>query len=104
MNFAKALKIAQETSGMSTEQIARRSGLSEEIIHNILDGIHSPDVYGSNTEAKIAEAFGIPPDLLITLGIEEEDISPEKKPLFDVLGPPVQELIKHILRKRDKEE
>lgn len=96
MNIGKAIKEIREHKGLTQEQLADRVGGTAEGLDKIETGATQPE---PGVVEVIASALGVPMEILRIMGLEKEDVAPEKQLIFEVLFPIVKDMIKMISHK-----
>lgn len=92
MNVGKAIRELRKEKGLSQEELAAASGITQAALSQIENGKRP----GSGTLNKLSKALQVPVSLIYVLGMEKDDVPKEKKLIYDQLFPVVQSLILQI--------
>lgn len=99
MNIAKATNEARTAAKMTLAQLAMNTTLTIERLERIEQGhLNYAELTKSEIQS-IADAVGIPVEVLFILGIEDEDIAPGRKEIADRLLPHIQDLVKEMIKR-----
>jgi transcriptional regulator with XRE-family HTH domain len=92
MNLGKAIKELRKEKGLSQEELAAASSITQAALSQIENGKRP----GSGTLTKVSKALKVPVSLIYVLGMEKDDVPKERKLIYDQLFPVVQSLILQI--------
>lgn len=97
MHLGLAIKQVRNQMGLSQEDLSSRTSISQTSISQIENGIKSPS---KKTLNKICEVLEIPVAVLYIIGIQDSDVPPSRKKMFDALYPKIKNLAIQIIGKR----
>ncbi|MFL5786793.1 MAG: helix-turn-helix domain-containing protein [Flavisolibacter sp.] len=92
MNLGRAIKELRKEQGLSQEELALASSITQAALSQIENGKRP----GSGTLNKISKALKVPVSLIYALGMDKEDVPKGKRVVYDQLFPIVQNLIIQI--------
>jgi len=92
MNLGRAIKELRKKQGLSQEELALASSITQAALSQIENGKRP----GSGTLVKVSKALKVPVSLIYALGMDKEDVPKEKRVIYDQLFPIVQNLIIQI--------
>lgn len=92
MNLGLAIRELRKERGLTQIALASKAELSQTALSQIEKGKRP----GKNTLKKISTALSIPESLIYVMGLEKEDISPEKQPLYDTLFPVIKSMVEKL--------
>lgn len=102
MNIAKAIKDAREAAWLTQEELAAKTILTTIKIQLLEEEAIDYEELSRSELHSIAEALYIPLELLIILGIEDQDIDPKKKEIAAILLPSLQEIVKELIKDKER--
>ena len=91
MNIGKAIRDTRKSKGMPQGDLVEAVGLCRTAMSLIENGKTEPHL---KTVIKIAKALEVSVPFLYVLALEESDVDPSKKELFNVLKPSLVELLR----------
>jgi transcriptional regulator with XRE-family HTH domain len=91
MNIGKAIRDTRKSKGIPQEALVELVGLSQTSISLIEHGKKRPHL---KNLIKIAKALEVSVPFLYVLALEENDVDPSKKELFNALKPSLVELLR----------
>ncbi len=94
MNIGSAIKKARTDKGYSQGDFAEQCGISQTSISQIENGIKKPN---PTNLKKICKVLEVPETILYLYGIEESDIPKQKKKLYKLIYPNIQDMIKKLI-------
>jgi transcriptional regulator with XRE-family HTH domain len=100
MNYGKALKLARALANLSQKDLAARAELDPSYVSLIEKGTRRPSLTALE---RLAEALGIPNDLLVLMAAEKEDLKlrdPEE--LRQALESMARLVLHHVPSKRQR--
>jgi hypothetical protein len=103
MNYSLALGSAIIAARINKEQLSEKSGVPEDVIQSIMEDGYSPELFGPSVWEQLAKGFGVPVPILSFLGLEEADISGDKREMYKLLRDPIRSLISQIILIRPTE-
>jgi len=92
MNLGSAIKELRKECGLTQIGLASKAKLSQTALSQIEKGKRP----GKNTLKKISCALGVPESLIYIMGLEKEDVSPEKQSLYDTLFPVIKSMVEKL--------
>jgi transcriptional regulator with XRE-family HTH domain len=95
MNLGKAIRELRKQQGLSQEQLAIASNITQAALSQIENGKRP----GSTTLKKISQSLKVPVSLIYVVGMEKDDVPKEKRLLYDQLFPVIQSLVMQISSK-----
>jgi transcriptional regulator with XRE-family HTH domain len=95
MNIGQAIKKIRTEQKISQGEFAEKCGLSQTSMSQIESGKKRPSV--SNLK-KICEVLDIPETILYLYGMEESDVPEQKREVFNLLYPTVEDIIMKLVR------
>lgn len=90
MNLGKAIRKLRKEQGLSQEELALASGITQAALSQIEVNSKRP---GTKTLEKLSKSLHVPVSLIYALGIESTDVPEDKRELYEELFPIVQNLI-----------
>lgn len=100
MNWGKAIKTAREAVGMTQEELCTETDLRIEYLQELEEGIPTWEI--GDALPDVCKALGVKKEILMILGIEDEDVPSQKKKIADALLEPLRNIIKEILKPSDE--
>ncbi len=92
MNLGRAIRELRKKQGLSQEELALASSITQAALSQIENGKRP----GSGTLSKVSRALNVPVSLLYALGMDKEDVPKDKRVVYDQLFPIIQSLIIQI--------
>lgn len=89
MNIGKGIKTLRKERGLSQIELADKAGITQAALSQIENGKRP----GNETIKKISETLGVPESLVYVMGIEREDVMPNKQILYDQLFPVIKSMV-----------
>ncbi|GAA4469678.1 hypothetical protein GCM10023093_29550 [Nemorincola caseinilytica] len=89
MNIGFAIKTIRTRLAISQLELAERSGITQTALSQIETGKKRP---AQKTLDSICAALDIPQSIIYLVAIEDTDVSPEKKAVYDMLYPSIKTL------------
>lgn len=96
MNLGKAIKTLRKQKGLSQEELATSSKITQAALSQIENGKRP----GSGTLKKISVALKIPESLIYVAGLEKGDVAEEKQILYEQLFPVIESLVTQLASDR----
>lgn len=93
MNLPDKIRDLREAKGMSQAALSEKSGLSATYISLIESGKKSPTL---KSLQKISTGLDVPFPVLSFLALDEEDVAPEKRDAFKIIGPSVTAMLQEF--------
>tara|TARA_R100000781_G_scaffold28359_1_gene20963 strand:- start:619 stop:903 length:285 start_codon:yes stop_codon:yes gene_type:complete len=87
------IKLARKRSGLSQMDLCGKIECTQSHLSQIETGLHKPS-WG--LLEKISESLDVPIPIICWLGFKREEISDEKKKIFDIIKPAIDEALKEI--------
>lgn len=97
MNIGRGVKDLRKMAGLTQEQSATLSGMTQANWSKSENSRHVSD----RTIQKICTTFNVPVALLYVLGIEKEEVPAEKQMVYDILFPIIRNLMVTLVTKDD---
>jgi len=97
--IGKGVEIVRKMQGHTQASLAEISKIDQSRISLIENGYIVPN---NTTVDKIADALDVSPVLLVWFSITRDEAPEEKKPVFDVLKPSLDEMIRKIFDPKEK--
>lgn len=97
MNIGNAIKVVRTHYGLSQEDLSFKTGISQTSISQIENGVKQPS---KRSIIKICSTLEIPEAILYIIGIEDSDVPPSRKKMFEKLYPDIKEIAVQIIGKR----
>ena len=98
MNHGRGLRNIREVTGLSTSEFAEKCGLTAGDIFKIEENCEK----ASKVEVqKICKNLNIPREAYAMLCLDLEDVSPEKRFLFEIIAPTVNDFLLNLVDKKD---
>lgn len=88
MDIGKAIKVLLLKRDMTQKQLSKKTGMSETSISLILKGHTQPR---KETLESIAKALKVKPEFLLFLSIDQADVPKEKRELYDMVWPQMED-------------
>lgn len=95
MKINERLKQLREERGFSQYDVAKKLKTNQAQISRIESGQIE---IKTTTLHRICKLYGVPPQIVVWQSIEEKDIQPKKKEVFNKLRPLVDNLISEMLK------
>ena len=92
MNLGKAIRELRKQQSMSQEQLAQKANITQAALSQIENGKRP----GITTLKKLSAALKVPESLIYVMGMEKDDVPPEKALLYEKLFPVIQSLVSQI--------
>lgn len=90
MNLGTVIKNIRKQRGQTQQEFASSCGITQTYLSQIENNNKEPNL---STLKEISNNLGLPLPILFFLSLNEEDISPEKREVFEKLNPQVKTLI-----------
>lgn len=84
------IKLARTKKGFSQDMLAEIIGTDQSYISLLETGVKNPSL---DMIDKIADALDMPTPIIIWFGVKRDDVTDDKKTLFDILKPSIDEMI-----------
>jgi len=97
MNLGKAIKQIRQHFGVSQVELSKRTGISQTSISQIEGGIKNPS---KRTIAIICKEFEIPEAVLYLMGMDEADVPPSRKNIYQQLYPAMKDFAIQLIGKK----
>jgi len=94
MNIGKSVKEVRKALGVTQNELAEKSGLTQGAISQIENSQTHPN---KETLGKIAEALGVIEEVLVYKALTIDDIGDNKKEIFQALNPAINMLVDNII-------
>ena len=90
MNIGKAIKTIRREKGLSQKDACIKIGITQSYLSQMEAGIKDASI---DILKKVSAAYDIPLPMILLMAHEDSDIRPEKKDMFKVLKPLLDNLI-----------
>ena len=94
MNIGLAIKKIRTGKGISQGKLAKECDISQTSLSQIEGGIKRPS---SKTLNSISNALNVPETIFYIYGMEESDVPENKRQVYEILYPTVEDMIKKML-------
>ncbi len=89
MNIGAAIRSIRKKIGVSQFELAEKCELTQTALSQIETGKKRPS---QRTFNRICEALDIPPSIIYIVAMEDTDVSPGKKGVYDLVYPSIKSL------------
>ncbi len=90
MSIGEVLKILLKNKNITQTELAVKIGKSRTAVSQIVNGVYNPN---QETLEKIANALEVPVPIIYFLTIDESDIPEDKKQLYKMLSPSIENFL-----------
>ncbi len=94
MNLGKAIKSIRKNQGLSQVDLAKSSNVTQAALSQIENGKRP----GTSTLKKISAALNVPESFIYIVGIEKDDVLPQKQQLYEQLFPVIESLVLQLVK------
>ncbi len=99
MKIGEAIKHIRSEKGLSQKKFSELCDISQSYLSLIENNKKIPNMSTLEFMGKVA---GVPLPVVLFLSMNEEDVSEEKRDLFNILSPSISKFIKEIFWNYDK--
>lgn len=94
MNIGSGIKDLRKKNGYTQKEFAKLCELSQTYLSQIENNLKEPSI---STLKAITQKLNIPLPLFIFLSLDENDISEDKKGVYELIAPSLRSLISKLL-------
>ncbi|HLP33123.1 MAG TPA: helix-turn-helix transcriptional regulator [Bacteroidia bacterium] len=94
MNIGTTIRMMRLEKGISQGELSRMIKISQTSLSQIENNIKSPS---SITMKKLSQALKVPEVFFYFMSLDESDIPPEKKELYSVIYPSLQDMVRKLI-------
>lgn len=98
MNYGKAISTIRKKNKYSQKDFSKIVGIDQSYLSQIENNKKRPS---TKLLDNISSKLGIPVPILFFLTLSEDDISPEKKELFEIIYPRISDMIFSLINPND---
>jgi len=91
MKLGKAIKDLRRKTGLTQNDLADRVDITQSHLSQLENGKKEPSL---STLDRIAEEFGLSVPALFVLAVDEDDIRPDRKEVYEQIYPKLEALLK----------
>jgi XRE family transcriptional regulator, regulator of sulfur utilization len=100
MNEGNSIRLIRKKFGLTQQEMADKCGLSQTSLSQIENGLKRPS---TGTIKKICKALDVPEALIYILGMEQDDVSENRKDVYKLLYPSIIEMALMIIAEEGRD-
>lgn len=90
MKVGRAIKKWRNIKGINQVQLAQKAGITQSYLSLVEQDKKTPTLKTINS---ICDAFEIPTPVLMLMAIDKEELTPQKREIYEVLYPNIEQLM-----------
>lgn len=99
MDLGIAIRSIRKQLGISQSELAEKCEISQTALSQIENSVKRPS---AKTIKKICVALDVPESIIYLLGMQQSDVSPAKKKVYDMLFPSIRSMALQIVGKEHR--